>query len=352
MNEIVNKVLYDQSEISADCANPLVFYGAGQAFSNLYKEKTFDKIRLCDSDPNKIGTKICGITVQAFKDVVEQDNDFQLVISSRIHYSEIKEYVCRFINESRIVQIPSSYLNYYHLWKHHAEELGVLYNALYGDYSKETLIDIIKAHKYNNAAYFPSSGKKDDEYFDREIINLSQNEVFIDGGAYNGDTLLSFTKKTKNIFKSAYCFEPNYQLMKKIPIALPENESRITLLNKGLWDSDGFASFDINPGGKQGSSKISHQGKAIIETTTIDNCISEEVTFIKLDIEGAELAALRGAKRTILKNKPKLAICVYHKAEDIIEIPRFIMNLGLDYKYYLRQYVPSFATPNTVFYAV
>ena len=75
-----------------------------------------------------------------------------------------------------------------------------------------------------------------------------------------------------------------------------------------------------------------------------------KVTFLKMDIEGSELAALRGAERIIREQRPKLAICVYHKPEDMWEIPGFILNCHPDYKLYLRHYSISYT--ETVLYAV
>lgn len=81
-----------------------------------------------------------------------------------------------------------------------------------------------------------------------------------------------------------------------------------------------------------------------------DAGILEEPTFIKMDVEGAELSALKGAKKLIAKNHPKLAICLYHKPEDIYDIPIFIKQLDSSYKLYIRHY--SNYITETVLYAI
>ena len=98
-------------------------------------------------------------------------------------------------------------------------------------------------------------------------------------------------------------------------------------------------------------SSVSNDGGTEIEVSTIDDICGEiPVTFIKMDIEGSKLRALKGAKNTILKNKPKLAICIYHRAEDIFEIPRYIDDLAPGYKFFIRHY--CFYEDETVLYAI
>jgi len=81
------------------------------------------------------------------------------------------------------------------------------------------------------------------------------------------------------------------------------------------------------------------EGSIKIKTVKLDDILNgEKATFIKMDIEGAELNALKGSKDTIMKYRPKLAICLYHKPEDIWEIPAYIIQLRNDYKFYIRHY--------------
>ena len=100
------------------------------------------------------------------------------------------------------------------------------------------------------------------------------------------------------------------------------------------------------------TSLITGVGDFSIPVVTIDSTLNGDVaTFLKMDIEGAELQALVGAKETIKKYKPRLAICIYHKLEDIVTIPEYILSLVPEYKFYIRHHHPTIGT-ETVLYAV
>ncbi|OON99195.1 MAG: hypothetical protein ATN35_01770 [Epulopiscium sp. Nele67-Bin004] len=188
------------------------------------------------------------------------------------------------------------------------------------------------------------------QYFDQEIINLTNEEVFLDVGANDGDTLKIFRNITNNQFKQVICFEPQPEQSKMIENYIEENQlTNVRLINKGAYNKQGSLSFYINeqhPGG----SRINHNGtknenlpenltEITIEVDAIDNiCKDIEVTYIKMDIEGAEQYAIEGAKETILRDKPKLVICLYHSIDDFMKIPFQIKELNPDYKLYLRGY--------------
>ena len=106
-----------------------------------------------------------------------------------------------------------------------------------------------------------------------------------------------------------------------------------------MWNKDDILHFESRT---VGGSLITETGKETIETTSLDNVLNgKKVTFIKMDIEGAEYKALIGAEETIKKWRPRLAICVYHKPEDILEIPTLLLEMHNDYKFALRQYNSS-----------
>ncbi len=188
----------------------------------------------------------------------------------------------------------------------------------------------------------------EDCYFIPEMMRATENEIFVDGGAYDGKTSLDFVKWAENKYKKIFLFEPDEERIDEVKdnIKLLRNAE---LFQLGLWNEKAELEFDIIEGGS--SRIVDGSGKVKVKVDSIDNiCENEAVTFIKLDIEGAELQALKGAEKTIRKHKPKLAICLYHKHEDIFEIPLYIKQIVPEYKIYIRHH--SGSRLDTVLYAV
>ena len=128
----------------------------------------------------------------------------------------------------------------------------------------------------------------------------------------------------------------------------PSDRDEVEFIGKGLWNKKSV--MRIGSGRSSSDSSVSLEGDSKIEVTTLDSEVGEEkVTFIKMDIEGAELNALKGAKETIIKNKPRLAICIYDKPKDIYEIPEYILSLVPEYRFWIRHYTSN--NWETVLYA-
>ncbi len=186
-----------------------------------------------------------------------------------------------------------------------------------------------------------------DQYFDCDILTPAQNEVFVDGGAFDGIDSRRFAEWSGNRYCAAYVFEPDHENFTKVRSEL-SNLSNIFLYEKGLWDREKWLNFCT---GDEENSCISNDGKGKIPVTSIDEIKCDiPISFIKMDIEGSEGRALDGAKYTISKYKPKLAICVYHKPEDIIELPLKVLEMVPNYRLYLRHY--SYVETETVMYAI
>ena len=113
--------------------------------------------------------------------------------------------------------------------------------------------------------------------------------MFIDGGAYDGDTIEEIDMWTKGRFKHIYCFEPQKDKIESIEKKLYRWGDRVTLFKKGLWSDERVISFE--DGTDTMSGHVSENGIKKVETTFLDKVISEKVSFIKMDIEGAEKEA-------------------------------------------------------------
>ena len=108
--------------------------------------------------------------------------------------------------------------------------------------------------------------------------------------------------------------------------------------NVGLFDAKTRLQFDAGQGS---GSRISEAGSEVVAMDTLDDTVSEKVSFIKLDLEGAEIAALRGMSRHLTEDHPKLAVAVYHDPSHFRQIPKIILGIRDDYKVYLRHYTES-----------
>lgn len=206
------------------------------------------------------------------------------------------------------------------------------YNLLADDKSKEIFEKVINfkiSYDLNFMQGFTNNHEK--QYFDDEIIPPIKNIKFLDGGGYVGDTLKEIIKNYPD-FEKIYCIEPNTL---HINIAKRDfgNINNIEFINCGL----GNKKISSNTNEKL-QNNCAHDYQAT-NINTLDNLINEKVDYIKLDIEGAEQDTIKGAKNTIKKYKPILAICIYHKAEDWYKIPQMVLEIEKDYDIYLRHYM-------------
>lgn len=191
-----------------------------------------------------------------------------------------------------------------------------------------SLMDTFDIPRGGNASYFPN-----------DLMELSSREVFIDCGAYDGDTLESFVTATAGQFGAVVAFEPDPLAADQLRLSVlkypPAIRERVRIEQAAVGASAGSLNFEA--GGTPGS-RISDSGSLSVEVVALDEALRElSPTFIKMDIEGAEEGALLGAARTIRVHRPILAICVYHLQPDLHRIPRLIRQLADDYRLFLRR---------------
>ena len=291
---------------------------------------------------------IDGIKVFKKSEVLQKYEKFNTVIGF-YNYSRYLEVLhnSELTNRGEILYIPE--VGWYmdkNFFADNVHKFQQTYDWLDDEQSKQVFLAYLKSRILSTPKYlcelatFP-------QYFDH-CVKLSDNETFIDAGAYTGDTIPVFLEHVKNKFYKIYSFEAdinNANILKDTY----KNNDKIVAVAKGLWSQNTTLYFDAE---NTTSSKVSSQGENKIEVVTIDDFVKDvsNDVFLKADIEGSELEMLKGAKEFIKKHKPKMAICVYHKLDDLITIPQYIKSLNNDYKFYLRHHGNTIY--ETVLYAV
>ena len=230
----------------------------------------------------------------------------------------------------------------------HRNELKSLYYQLYDNKSKTTLIHMLRGRITSDWKDFCDVHVSDD-YYVPEIISLQPDEVLVELGANNGDTLADFIRRCPK-FKCVYCFEPDQTCLTALKQVAAPYGSKIQIIEKIAWKEETVLKFICDENNSELSKIDAVKGGKEIEATSVDIAVTEDITFLKMDVEGAELEALQGARQHILRNRPKLAVCVYHKPEDIVEIPKYLNSLDLGYHFYLRHH--GVDDSDTILYAV
>jgi FkbM family methyltransferase len=214
------------------------------------------------------------------------------------------------------------------------------YDFLSDPVSRNIILQRIRCYLFGT----PMEKSDSPQYFERGLFELSNDEIFIDGGFFTGDTTEEFLRQTNGNFKRIYGFEPDKYCVSKIDDAVLCNPN-IKIVPKGLYSEETTLKFATTGGFSQtsGGNIVTEDGANVsfIPVTSLDVFFAntnDHPTFIKLDIEGSEREALLGMRNAIQRARPKLAICAYHKPEDIYDLYELIREFRSDYKFCLRHY--------------
>lgn len=235
--------------------------------------------------------------------------------------------------------------------KNNREDFVWLYRNL-GDYrSKKVLVNTLYNWITFNPQYITSMKENNyRDYYDLDLLKCDENEVMIDLGAYTGDSAIDYIN-TYRKYKKIYCYEITKDMINVIKEKLSDFDN-IEIVNKGVGATNGKMYLQAT-GNDDSCNALGQAGSGIeIEVVTLDEDIQEKITLIKMDIEGGEQDALKGCRKHIIEEKPKLLICVYHNNQDIFEIPRLIRSMRDDYQFYLRTNGNQWGPSETVLFAL
>ena len=233
----------------------------------------------------------------------------------------------------------------------HIDDYIWLYNNLKDYTSKKILFAILNNwYQYDFSTLKECMNYNYKHYFDLDVIPNCDNQVFVDVGAYIGDTTLDYIKIYNN-YKKIYCYEITNYTVAILKNNLGEYKN-IVYKNKAV-SCENSIMYLKNSLVNSSANQVDNNGEIEIETVSLDNDILEKIDMIKMDIEGSEYNALIGAKNHIINDKPILLISVYHNNEDLWKLPKLIYEYNNNYNFYLRYYgnnifpteIVLFATP-------
>ena len=317
---------------------PVILYGAGTLSSFVMEHLERYHISIeCFCDTYRSGVhKTTGLPIISAEQLKSNYSDAIVVITSEMYGRSIMDTLRKIDYQGKIYsfdELLGFYTIPYEEFEPHIDGYEWAYEHYSDEISKQVVIDDMRTRLLG----MPMTPSKNPQYFEPSICPLTDNEVFVDGGCFIGDSAEEFIRQVGGKYAHIYGFEPDENNLKKAIANLSQYEN-IDVLHGGLWHMTNRYKF---VSGAFGNSKFSEEGDEITNTFGIDDFFAEKPdkpTFIKMDIEGSERLAIDGASTILKVNKPKLAICVYHSIKDMYDLPQRILYHNPEYKLTLRHY--------------
>ena len=313
---------------------PIVVYGMGNG-----ADKLFERLATIGKTPSAVfasddfvrGQVFRGFRVQRFSEIKASYPSFVVLVSFGSRLPSVMDAVYQMAENYPVFlpDMPVAGDAYFDLdfATAHAGDLQKAYDLLEDKLSKKIFADVILYKITGDVRYLKDAHSSDEE----ELACLQGRDirVAIDGGAYNGDTARKLVANHAGLVR-IYAVEPDPKNHKKLEKFAAECENcKIFPIHAALWESCGEKQF--NAGGNRNSSLVSasYENKGVsTRLLTVDEiAANDRVDLIKYDVEGVEKEAILGSRSTILRDRPILAVSVYHRSEDIFELPLLLENM-------------------------
>lgn len=318
-------------------------------------------VALVDNNRSLQGCTVNGLPVLAPEEAVKRFNDKAVFVvaiyNGSTPRSQLAALGCR-----RIVPYP---MLFWRFRKHMQEEtrlelpqvilgateqLNEAFRVLNDQKSRDEFAAQIFWRCSLDYSRLPPHDPPSDMYFPSDLVQFKQDEVFMDCGAFDGDSICAFVQRTGQRYRQIIALEPdprNRAALKRF--ADEKSIHDLAILPFAMADYSGAGSFEAK--GTVGSSLSANDTGISVECRRIDDLAGIGTpTFIKMDIEGSEPDALKGGRLTIRKARPILAACAYHKCEHLWQIPLLMRDILPEYQISLRRYAEE--CWETVYYAI
>lgn len=359
----ITKIKERFGEFDIKQISQVILFGAaemGKIYIDLCRKNKISVLAVCDNDASKSGSFMEGVKIISAEKLLEFPKNTPIIITT-IYDDEIYQqliplgFTSVFTAAYLSVIYADKFYNPHWLSSvddilHQKDDVLRCFNILADEESRKSFLNIIRYRLSLDRSYIKEIMKPaEEEYFDKDVISLSGKEVFVDGGAYAGDTIANFLKVTGGRFEAIHSYEPDarsFAKLKEYSDSLAD--PRVFIYPLALGETKGSVKFSNS--GSLGS-RISETAKMTTDVIDLDSSLGGfKPTFIKLDVEGWELEALKGAQKIIFLYSPKLAVCIYHKPDDLWKIPLFLKDVFPQHRFFIRHY--SYFLYDTVCYAI
>lgn len=293
-----------------------------------------------------------GVTCIRPSDIKKYGNDCEVIIAT------VKQHWDHIIKELEEMEVLWTTFDHFVLSRN-AQRIEKIADTYFEDPFSARVYRKIIEYRTGKCDILDSELITDQVYFclPQFQTGYTEQEVFVDAGAFCGDTIERFLMYRLDAFGKIYAFEPGEkqfgaltERVRRLNREWALDEGKVVLKQAALSDRNGYcrmADYVTNCGAFiSGVSDQQHQQE--VPVYAVDVFIDGRVDFIKADVEGAELELLKGACNTIRKYKPRLAVCLYHRPYDLFEIPEYIKSLVPEYKMMVRHHSAGFC--DTVLY--
>lgn len=334
---LLNKV--SSWEFLKDTPLPIAVYGTGNGADRVFEE--FDRLGIkvsavVASDGFVRKRSFRGFEVKSISQLESEIDDFIIALAFASPLPEVIENIKNLSARHKVIMpsvpVYDSKIFNKDFLRAHLDEIEKAYSLLADEQSKKVFENIISFQLSGDLNYCFDCETYKAEAF--EILDLGNNESFLDLGAYRGDTVDEFLHYT-NGYEKIVAVEPDTRTYKKL-VSHCESLENCTTLNNAIWSENCTLHFDGNKG-RGASAKAQGEEKQAI---CVDYIAEKhgKFTYINIDVEGAESEMLKGAKNTLKSYSPKICIAAYHKSEDIFALVNQINEINPNYKIYLRHH--------------
>lgn len=321
--------------------------GAKAVLDFLYQKRLYEKVIIVLAREKDHADQFEGRSVDYEGNMDQYLNDSAAVVIASQYYNQIYDRIITYTSRKIVCFVPNLFCGgtiytEENVISFEDERYLYLERILEDSYSKELLQNVITYRNQGTEFMDYDVWKQwngDEDYWKRiRAVRKHKRAIVVDGGAFSGDTIYPLCEAVGEEIIRYYAFEPDKSSF-GILESLPKKSNKykeLVPVNAGLWSVDTELIFSEDSTQRDKSS-IQENGNQKVYAKALDNIEFEADTdiFIKMDIEGAERDALKGAEKLIKTRKPSLAICCYHKPNDLLCIPLYLKELVPEYKIYL-----------------